>query len=238
MQNFTPDFRSLFEASPSLYLVLTPDPSFTITAVTDAYTKATLTEREDILGKGLFEVFPDNPDDPNADGVSNLRSSLMRVLEKKAPDRMALQKYDIIIPGTDKFEPKYWSPYNSPVLDSDGNVTAIIHQVTDVTESVLNGVERENFRSLFMQTPEMVCIVRGPEHTFEFVNDAHIRILGFDATGKTIREAQPESVEIHGILDDVYRTGKTAKLHEIPITVGDRKRYFNLTYSAGRGEDG
>ena len=33
-----------------------------------------------IMGKGMFEVFPDNPDDPNATGVSNLRDSLERVL--------------------------------------------------------------------------------------------------------------------------------------------------------------
>lgn len=96
--------------------------------------------------------------------------------------------------------------------------------------------ERENFRNLFRQTPEMVCILIGPEHRFEFVNEAHVRVLGFDATGMTVREAQPESVEVHGILDEVYRTGKTAELFEIPITVTNRLRYFNLTYAARRDE--
>jgi len=91
--------------------------------------------------------------------------------------------------------------------------------------------ERENFRSLFRQTPELVCITRGPNHVFDFVNEAHINGLGFDATGQTVREAQPESVEIHGILDNVYRTGETALLHEIPVTLSDRLRYFNLTYA-------
>ncbi len=94
--------------------------------------------------------------------------------------------------------------------------------------------ERENFRNLFRQTPEMVCILRGPNHVFDFVNEAHIRALGFDATGMAVREAQPESVEVHGILDDVYRSGKTAELREIPVTLSDRIRYFNLTYSARR----
>lgn len=95
-------------------------------------------------------------------------------------------------------------------------------------------IERKNFRRLFQQTPEMVCILDGPEHRFEFVNEAHVRVLGFDATGKTVREAQPESVEVHGILDAVYRTGETAELFEIPVTVGGRLRYFNLTYAARR----
>jgi PAS domain S-box-containing protein len=96
--------------------------------------------------------------------------------------------------------------------------------------------ERENFRNLFRQTPELVCILSGPDHVFDFVNDAHIAILGFDATGKTVREAQPESIEIHGILDNVYRSGQSAYLHEIPVTVTDRLRYFNLTYAPSRLE--
>lgn len=57
------------------------------------------------------------------------------------------------------------------------------------------------------------------EHVFEFVNAAHVRALGFGATGMAVRQAQPESVEVHGILDEVYRTGVTAKLREIPVTV-------------------
>lgn len=55
-----PDFQALFESAPGLYLVLTP--ALTIVAVSDAYLKATMTKREEILGRRLFEVFPDNPD--------------------------------------------------------------------------------------------------------------------------------------------------------------------------------
>ena len=54
-------------------------------------------------------------------------------------------------------------------------------------------LERENFRKLFAQVPEMVVILTGPQHVFEFVNQAHVRVLGFDATGMSVREAQPES---------------------------------------------
>ncbi len=98
--------------------------------------------------------------------------------------------------------------------------------------------ERSNFYSLFLQTPEMVCILQGPEHRFIFVNPAHERALGFNATGLTVREAQPESVEVHGILDQVFATGKTAELREITVTLNDRRRYFNLTYSASKDIDG
>ena len=106
----TPDFQALFESAPGLYLVLTP--TLTIVAVSDAYLKATMTTREEILGRGLFEVFPDNPDDPTATGVRNLRASLDRVLTNRVPDSMAVQKYDIRRPESEGggFEERYWRP--------------------------------------------------------------------------------------------------------------------------------
>lgn len=130
------DFGALFAQAPGLYLVL--DPTLTIRAVNDAYCRATMTRREDILGRHMFEVFPDNPDDPGADGVSNLRSSLGRVLELGRPDVMSIQKYDIRKPDSEGggFEERYWNPVNTPVLGPDGRVRSILHCVEDVTELV------------------------------------------------------------------------------------------------------
>ena len=128
-----PDFQALFQSAPGLYLVLAPD--LAILAVTDAYLHATMTKREDILGRGVFDVFPDNPNDPSATGVRNLRTSLQRVLQDKTSDAMAVQKYDIRKPESEggRFEERYWSPVNSPVLGPDGKVLYIIHRVEDVT---------------------------------------------------------------------------------------------------------
>jgi signal transduction histidine kinase len=127
------DFRRLFESAPGLYLILAPDLS--ITGVSDAYLAATMTRREAIVGRGLFEVFPDNPDDPAADGVSNLRASLNTVLSTRKPHTMAVQKYDIR--RTDgAFEVRHWSPLNKPVLSDSGELLCIIHRVEDVTAFV------------------------------------------------------------------------------------------------------
>ena len=68
-----PDFRALFESAPGLFLVRAP--ALSIVAASDAYVKATMAKREEILGRGIFEVFPDNPDDPAATGTRNLRAS-------------------------------------------------------------------------------------------------------------------------------------------------------------------
>src|SRR5689334_3027345 len=130
------DFEAIFQASPGNYLLLSPD--LTIVGVNQCYLQATMTKRDEIVGRELFEVFPDNPNDPAADGVRNLRASLQRVLTHKRPDRMPLQHYDIRRPETEGggFEERYWSPLNTPVLDQQGNVRYIIHWVEDVTEFV------------------------------------------------------------------------------------------------------
>jgi signal transduction histidine kinase len=146
-----PDFRILFESAPALYLVLTPD--LKIVAVSDSYLAATMTRREEILGRDLFEVFPDNPEDYDADGVANLRQSLERVLRNRTADAMEVQKYDMRRPEGG-FEERHWSPINSPVLGANRQVIYIIHRVEDVTEFIRlkqTGTEQhklaEEFRS-------------------------------------------------------------------------------------------
>jgi signal transduction histidine kinase/DNA-binding response OmpR family regulator len=136
MSEINPDFKALFESAPSLHLVLKPD--LTIVAVSDAYLSATMTKRAEILGRGIFEVFPDNPDDPGASGATNLRTSLDRVRNELVADTMAVQKYDIRRPDSEGggFEVRYWSPLNSPVLGPIRNLEYIIHRVEDVTEFV------------------------------------------------------------------------------------------------------
>ena len=134
--NINPDFKKIFESSPALCLVL--DPFLKIVAVSDAYLSATMTKRDDILGKGIFEVFPDNPDDREATGTKNLRASLQRVLARKIPDTMAIQKYDIRRPSNEggKFEVHYWSPINCPVLNENDELVYIVHRVEEVTEFI------------------------------------------------------------------------------------------------------
>jgi len=128
-----PDYHRLFDELPGLYMILNTD--LTISTVNKAYARATMIDQAQVAGRPLFEVFPDNPDDPTADGVSNLRASLMRVLETGRPDTMPIQRYDVRgASGT--FEERYWSPINLPRLAEDGKVILIIHRVEDVTELV------------------------------------------------------------------------------------------------------
>lgn len=143
-QEPTPEqFRALFENAPGLFLVLEPD--LTIVAVTEGYLAATMTKRDEIIGRHLFDVFPDNPSETGASGVRNLSASLARVLKHKTEHRMAVQRYPVRKPAKEggEFEVRYWSPLNSPVVDRDGNVQFVIHRVEDVTDLVRIGLQRE-----------------------------------------------------------------------------------------------
>ena len=130
------DYRVLFESVPDPCLVL--DPELRIVAVNMAYLAATMTKLEEIIDRGIFEVFPDNPEDQNATGVRNLSASLNRVLKNQVTDVMSVQKYDILKPEAEGggFEERYWSPINTPVFGIDNEIAYIIHRVQDVTEFV------------------------------------------------------------------------------------------------------
>lgn len=160
-----PDFRELFLATPGLYLVLSP--GFDIVAVNDAYCRATMTAREAILGRNLFEVFPDNPDDAGATGVNNLRASLDRVVEFKRPDKMAIQKYDIRRPDDQGggFEERHWSPLNIPVLGSRNELRWIIHRVEDVTDVVRLTAADEQQRAHVRELAAVIEQVRTTNET-------------------------------------------------------------------------
>jgi signal transduction histidine kinase len=161
------NFKLLFEASREVLLVLLPDaPRFTMVAATESRLAATHTRR-DTIGRGLFEIFPDNPDDPDATGSSNLRASLERVVATRASDTMAVQKYDIRGPDG-HFQVKYWSPKNIPVLSADGDLLYILHRVEDVTELVhateegaaLRGRTQEMEREVVARSQELAAAVR------------------------------------------------------------------------------
>jgi signal transduction histidine kinase len=182
-----PDFRALFESASGLYLVLTP--GFNVVAVSDAYLKATMTKRESVLGRGVFEIFPDNPDDPHADGVQNLRASLNRVLQDRTPNHMTVQKYDIRSPDSEGggFEERYWSPVNSPVLGSNGELAYIIHCVEDVTEFMrlkkLGSEQQQLTDELRSSAEHMAAVVFERERQLEEVNRRRLESIGRLAGG-------------------------------------------------------
>ncbi|HVK62699.1 MAG TPA: response regulator, partial [Bdellovibrionales bacterium] len=222
--------RMMISTSPS-FMCLISGPNHVFEQANDRYLE--LIGRDDILGKPILEVLPEIAKQGFVTMLDGVRSTGEPIKGAEVP--VTLQRA-----GTT--ETRFVDFVYQPDTLVTGKVERIFVHGVDVTDKVRKRSsvenERANFRNLFKQTPEMVCILKGPDHIFEFVNEAHIKALGFDATGMKVRDAQPESVEVHGILDDVYRTGNTAELFEIPITLTDRLRYFNLTYAARKDDDG
>ena len=128
------DLRALFNATPTPLLVLAL-PDWTVVAANDARLSVTGTTRDEQIGRRLFDPFPDDPEDPNADGVRNLSASLERVVATRATDTMAIQRYAVRGPDG-RFVERWWGPINKPVLGADGEVVLVIHHVEDVTEVV------------------------------------------------------------------------------------------------------
>ena len=126
-------FQRIFEATPGAFLLLRPNPAFTIIGASEQYLEATLKQRDEVMGRPLFEVFPDNPGTPDANSTHNLGQSLQRVVDNRTLDVMAVQRYDVPRPDGDGFEIRYWSPVNAPVFDADGTLFCIVHRVDNVT---------------------------------------------------------------------------------------------------------
>jgi PAS domain S-box-containing protein len=125
--------RAVFDAAPHPYLLLRPD--LKIVDANRAYLDATMCRRDQILGRDLFDVFPDNPELPEADGAAKLKASLTRVIDGGKADRMAVQRYDIR-DRDGHFAERWWSPHNVPAFAEDGRLLVIIHHVEDVTAQV------------------------------------------------------------------------------------------------------
>jgi PAS domain S-box-containing protein len=114
------------------------DPSFTIVAVSDTHLQFVRGKREETIGRGFFEVFPEGPDPYHAATMRQLRTSFRRVIETGQPDTMPMQRYDLPRHDSDggDLEERYWSPVNSPVTGPDNLVEFVIHRAEDVTALV------------------------------------------------------------------------------------------------------
>jgi PAS domain S-box-containing protein len=188
------DLLAIFECTPLAQLLLRPDdPAFTMLAASDVYLQLCGVTRDDIVGRGLFEVFPDNPDNGLASGSRSLLASLRRVLSAKVPDKIPTFRYDIALPDgkPDQFEERYWNTRNAPVLNADGSVGYILHLVEDVTEKVFaEGKAQATQKSLqatekrFQQLAEasdLGVLIGDGKGIISYANPALLRLLEYTA---------------------------------------------------------
>jgi len=250
------DFETLFSKSPNPYVVM--DRDLAIVWMNEAYLGATMSRREDILGRGIFDAFPS---DPSSDSHRLLEGSLRKVVETAEADEIALIRYDLRRPDGSMAE-MFWSATHTPLTGPDGRTAYILQHTVDVTElhrlrqlreemSVVQRagavqaqnrslqVESERLRTMFQQAPGFVAVVSGPDHVFQMANAAYTRLVARrDVVGKPIAEALPEVVEqgFVGLLDTVRREGKPYFGHREPVELKKagseetEKRCLNFIY--------
>ena len=106
-------------------------------------------------------------------------------------------------------------------------------------QSVTDG----RFRFLMQQMPGFVAVLSGPDHVYEYVNDAFVAIVGPQkVVGRRVRDALPELAGqgYFELLDQVYATGVpfTAKAMPLRMAGEDEDRYIDLLYQAIRDDKG
>lgn len=151
-----PDFNAFFRHMPGIFTALRPD--LTIAAASDDMLRKTFTWREQIIGRNVFDVFPDNPA-AEAHGARKLETSLRDVLLNGTASSVRVVRYDLQDRiGDGAWIEKYWTIVSRPVIDRQNrdvlyvltegrDVTRIIHlalwlEDRDATEPVAPDIER------------------------------------------------------------------------------------------------
>jgi len=219
-----PPFEALFRHSPNAYLLL--DPTLAIIDANVAYLQLTARTLDEIVGRRIHEAFAADPQMPEMTHTDELLASFERVLRNKVVDSLPVIRYSIAVNSASgsAYEDRYWSATHTPILDEQGEVSAILQHTTDITElqalkaslrSAGQGLqpseqieaaimsrarsiqdEGNQLRQLFAQAPGFVCFLRGPEHVFELVNEAYQQLTGYrQLIGKRVSDGLPELVE-------------------------------------------
>ncbi|WP_086831738.1 PP2C family protein-serine/threonine phosphatase [Streptomyces sp. NRRL B-24572] len=167
------DYAAVFQALPGMVALLTPELVYA--DVNEEFVRLSGRSREQLVGRYLFDVFPDNPNDAGATGARNLEASLRRVLASGERDTMALQRYDVESPERPgEWEERYWSPVNAPVVGPDGRVELLVHRVEEVTELIRARGGPEGSRARVLEA-ELYTRARELQEVNERLREAHAR---------------------------------------------------------------
>jgi signal transduction histidine kinase len=241
---------TLFEATPGMRLVFLADPPrFSVIAASKDLCMHIGIEKEQIIGKSVFEAFPLHPADGNATNQSSLKQSLQLTIDQKASNRLKAVRYDVQPPGKE-FQKYYWEVENVPVLNESSEVTYIIHTVKDITADIaaINPPARE-LREVYDRLHEsqdryrvLLDSINQGFAIFEMIFDEDGKAVDYwvvdenahfeehtgikNATGKRIRELLP-NVDEHWfqVYGNVALTGETIRFQQNSQPL---KRWFDL----------
>ncbi|WP_422017215.1 ATP-binding protein [Reyranella sp.] len=146
-------------------------------------------------------------------------------------------------------EDVYWTYSYSPIDDTAAphGVGGVLVVCSETTEKVLTEqrlmAEIERQRRMFQKAPGFIAVLSGPEHVYEYVNEAYFAIAGQrDFIGRRVRDALPEleGQGFYELLDRVYRTGERFIARAMPVRLGNDAsiRLIDFLYEPMRDETG
>jgi signal transduction histidine kinase len=146
-------------------------------------------------------------------------------------------------------EDVYWTYSYSPIDDESapGGIGGVLVVCTETTAQVLSerrmAAESRRQQLLLKQMPGYVGVLSGPNHVFDYVNDAYVAISGpRNFIGRSVRDVFPElqGQGFYELLDGVYASGEPFVARAMPIQLAgeDAQRFIDVLYEPIRGDDG
>ncbi len=130
-------------------------------------------------------------------------------------EQVSIEDFCLSLDRRGRMEEAHFEFAYTPARGENGSVQGLFGAFIETTARVMaerrQAEETGSQRRQFQCAPGFIAILKGPEHVFDFVNEACVRLLGDrDFIGKTVRAAVPE-IEGQGfyeLLDRVYSTGE------------------------------
>lgn len=205
----------------------------------DAYAEILADKHPAALGRPFLEVW------------SEIRDDLRPIVERTYAGHPAhMDDLRLVMRRRGYAEEGHFSFSYTPVFGEGGEVLGFFCACAEITGQVLaerrRAEETARQRRLFEQAPGFIVILRGPEHTFEFVNAAYRRLFGErDYVGRTVREVFPE-LEGQGVfemLDRVWIEGERVAARDVVARVDDgaggvRELHLDFIYEPLTDEQG
>ena len=128
------------------------------------------------------------------------------------------------------------------LVETATHLCAVAIQSEGHRRSVVAEAQRSRLDEVFRQAPAAILVLRGPDHTVEFLNDAYRTLLPARevAIGTPAREGWPELVGqgVIELMDRVYATGEPYRGEGVPLLLADGELFFDLLYAPLRTAGG
>jgi PAS domain S-box-containing protein len=202
----------------------------------DAYSVFAGGRHPKLLGSKVREGWPE---------VADFNDNVMRV--GLAGGTLVYQDQELTLHRTGKPEQVWLNLDYSPVVDESGEPAGVIAIVIETTQRVLADrravAEQSRQRQLLSQMPGFVGVTTGPEHIYEYVNEAYIKIAGRgNLVGRSVRAMFPELAGqgYYELLDKVYSTGETIVTRgmELRLQGSDETQFIDFVYQPIRNDEG